>query len=78
MTDNLFYVLQLMDVNEPTIQCFGRTWLVANFLGRVLPCDVGKQVKAARFAHQRRRLIMNPESTPPTEKDDLETCRANR
>ena len=75
MTDNLFYVLRLTDVNEPTIQCFGRTWLVANFLGRVLPCDVGKRVyrrgailqaendgqKAARLAHQRRRLIMNKE-----------------
>ena len=44
MTDNLFYALQLTDVNKPTIQCFGRTWLVANFLGRVLPRDVGKRV----------------------------------
>ena len=38
------YVLQAGDVGRPTIQAFGRTWMVSNFLGQVMPQDVGKYV----------------------------------
>jgi hypothetical protein len=39
-----FIMIQSRDIGRPTIKAFGRTWLVANFIGRVLPGDVGKRV----------------------------------
>ncbi len=39
-----YYVLTEADVGRPTIRCFGKVWIVADFLGRVLPQDVGKRV----------------------------------
>lgn len=32
------------DVGKPSLQAFGRSWLVSGFIGQVLPQDVGKQV----------------------------------
>jgi hypothetical protein len=31
-------------VGKPWIRAFGRTWLCSDFIGRVLPQDVGKRV----------------------------------
>jgi len=39
-----FYTLQESDVGKATIRAFGRVWSVANFIGRILPGDVGKRV----------------------------------
>ena len=39
-----FYTITKDDVGRPTVRCFGRTWMVSSFLGRVLPSDVGKRV----------------------------------
>lgn len=39
-----FYEITPSDVSRPTIRAFGKTWLVVNFIGRILPGDVGKRV----------------------------------
>ena len=39
-----FYTLTAADVGKPWIRAFGRTRLVSEFIGRVLPGDVGKRV----------------------------------
>lgn len=39
-----YYELRTEDINRAVIKAFGRTWPVSNFLGRVLPGDVGKRV----------------------------------
>lgn len=39
-----FYQLQPSDVERPFIRAFGRVWPTANFIGRVLPGDIGKRV----------------------------------
>jgi uncharacterized protein affecting Mg2+/Co2+ transport len=39
-----FYELTAHDVGRATISAFGRSWLVTDFMGRVLPRDVGKRV----------------------------------
>lgn len=39
-----YYVLTSDDVDKPTIRAFGRTWLVSDFIGRVMRQDVGKRV----------------------------------
>lgn len=38
------YTITQADVERPTIEAFGRQWLVVNFMGRILPGDVGKRV----------------------------------
>ncbi len=38
------YTIQPEDVGKPTIEAFGRRQTVADFLGRILPGDVGKRV----------------------------------
>lgn len=43
-TERGYYTLTEADVGMATIRCFGKIWLVADFLGRVLPQDVGKRV----------------------------------
>ena len=44
MTERQFYTLADSDVAMPYIKCLGRTWRVEDFLGQVLPQDVGKRV----------------------------------
>lgn len=39
-----FYTIQGRDVNKPVITAFGQKWLVQNFMGQILPADVGKRV----------------------------------
>ena len=38
------YTLKQADVGKHTIRAFGYVWLVSNFMGQVLPGDVGKRV----------------------------------
>ena len=71
MTDNLFYILRLSDVDKPTIRCFGRTWLVANFLGRVLLHDVGKRV-------YRRGVILQVENDEQREARFVREARGSK
>ena len=39
-----YYTLQPTDVNRALIVCFGRTWQVSSFMGRIMKQDVGKRV----------------------------------
>lgn len=39
-----YYVIKRTDVGQPTIHFLGNTWLVENFIGQILPGDVGKRV----------------------------------
>lgn len=39
-----FYTITENDVDQPIIRCFGRSWTVTDFIGRILPRDVGKRV----------------------------------
>jgi hypothetical protein len=39
-----FFEIGPRDVGRATIGAFGQVWPVANFMGRVLPGDVGKRV----------------------------------
>jgi hypothetical protein len=39
-----FYTLTREDVGRAAIHAFGKTWLVSDFIGRILPGDVGKRV----------------------------------
>lgn len=39
-----FYTLARSDVGQPFLRIFGRVWQVSEFMGRVLPGDVGKRV----------------------------------
>lgn len=40
----LFYTLESTDIGNSLLEAFGRKWRVSDFLGRVLPSDVGKRV----------------------------------
>lgn len=39
-----FFTLTHDHVGKPAISAWGRSWLVTDFMGRVLPLDVGKRV----------------------------------
>lgn len=39
-----FYELTAEDVGKPTIRAFGQVWMAVDFIGRILPGDVGKRV----------------------------------
>jgi hypothetical protein len=39
-----FYELKQSDVYKPSIRAFGRAWMTCDFIGSVLPGDVGKRV----------------------------------
>lgn len=43
-SSRVFYTLTQADVHKPWIKSAGRTWLACNFIGRILPGDVGKRV----------------------------------
>ena len=43
-----YYTIGTADIGQPCIRAFGQTWPVADFLGRVLPGDVGKRVYQVR------------------------------
>lgn len=38
------YEIQPGDVGQPYLRAFGKSWPVADFMGRILPADVGKHV----------------------------------
>lgn len=38
------YTISRFDIGRPTIRAFGKVWLTQNFIGRILPRDVGKKV----------------------------------
>lgn len=38
------YTLTVADIGKPYIRAFGKSWPVENFIGRILPGDVGKRV----------------------------------
>ncbi len=40
----LFYTIAEGDIGKPTISAFGKTWTVTDWIGRILPLDVGKRV----------------------------------
>lgn len=42
------YEITAGDVGKATIQAFGRVWQTVNFIGRILPGDVGKRVRKVR------------------------------
>jgi hypothetical protein len=46
-TERPFYELKKTDVGKALINAFGRKWPVSDFIGRVLPTDVGKRVYKA-------------------------------
>lgn len=46
-TERPFYELKKTDVGKALISAFGRKWSVSDFIGRVLPTDVGKRVYKA-------------------------------
>jgi hypothetical protein len=39
-----FYTIRRADVGKATICAFGRRWPTSDWIGRVLPLDVGKRV----------------------------------
>lgn len=39
-----YATIQAADVGQPIFRAFGRTWGCSNFIGRILPADVGKRV----------------------------------
>jgi hypothetical protein len=41
------YTIRHSDIGAPTIRAFGSTWLVQNFMGRILYYDIGKRVYLA-------------------------------
>ena len=43
-----YYVITPADVGKATLHAFGRTWPVVDFMGRILPRDVGKRVTMRR------------------------------
>lgn len=63
-----FYTITSADVGQFAIQAFGRVWPVSDFLGRVLPQDVGKRVylrdgvlQVENYAQRDARLTARPE-----------------
>ena len=42
--DGRYYEIQPDDVGKPFIRWLGRVWMASNFIGRIMPCDVGKRV----------------------------------
>lgn len=46
--DDRYYTLTQEDVGKPTLRAFGQSWPVVDFIGRVLPRDVGKRVVKVR------------------------------
>ena len=39
-----FYTIKDGDVGESILRAFGQAWLTMNFIGQILPIDVGKRV----------------------------------
>ena len=44
MTIAWFYTIKDSDVGKPILRAFGQVWLTVNFIGQILPIDVGKRV----------------------------------
>lgn len=44
MTEREHYTISQEDVGKPWIMAFGKTWQVLDFMGRILPGDVGKRI----------------------------------
>lgn len=43
-----FVEIEATDVDSETFRAFGRNWPVCDFIGRILPGDVGKRVYLMR------------------------------
>ena len=39
----MYYTIQTSDINQSLIRAFGRSWLVVDFIGRIMAIDVGKR-----------------------------------
>lgn len=39
-----YITLERRHAGKPTIQAFGKTWAVSDFIGTILPTDAGKRV----------------------------------
>lgn len=39
-----YYTITPSDIGKPWIKAFGRVWSVSDWIGRILPLDVGKRV----------------------------------
>ena len=61
-TEGRFYTITKQDVEKPLIQAFGEKWLVSNFMGRILPIDVGKRVYKVPVNDPRSPPILQVES----------------
>ena len=44
MTENDFITIGPEHVGRPWIKAFGQTWMTCDFMGRILPQDVGKRI----------------------------------
>ena len=47
---NPHYTIRAQDVGRMSITAFGQSWLTVNFIGRILPGDVGKRIYKAMDA----------------------------
>lgn len=64
------YTLTAKDVGRPWIKAFGRTWMCSEFVGRVLPGDVGKRVYCVQSDAGDRGILQ-------VENDDQRAARTN-
>lgn len=77
-----FYTITEADLGQPFIRAFMRVWAVVNFLGRVLPSDVGKRVslrdgvlQVESSAQRDARLAPSPLAVDTCECADV-SCKA--
>lgn len=42
--EQTYYTMQRGDVDKPALRILGGTWLTCDWIGRILPSDVGKRV----------------------------------
>lgn len=65
-----YYELQQSDVGRPFLKIFDRVWSVKDFLGRVLPGDVGKRVYLVSGILQVENDAQRAERLEATRKED--------
>lgn len=39
-----YHTISTEDVGQPWLKIFGQLWIVSEFMGRILPGDVGKRI----------------------------------
>jgi hypothetical protein len=74
-TERPFYELKKTDVGKALINAFGRKWPVSDFIGRVLPTDVGKRVYKASIG---RSQAPGPAYVLQIENDEQRSRRLGR